>query len=65
MKAITRPRPVRASLPPWAISNSSEKSKVPVRLHSITMPIRKPTSPALVTQNAFTAARAASGRWYQ
>jgi hypothetical protein len=41
------------------------KSKVPVWRHSSTMPMSRPTSPALVVQKAFTAARAASGRWYQ
>ena len=41
MKNVTRPRPASASPPPWASSKSSEKSKVPVRLQSITMPIRK------------------------
>ena len=65
MKNVTRPRPASASPPPCASSKSSAKSKVPVRLQSITMPIRKKTSPALVIQKAFTAARAASGRWYQ
>ena len=41
------------------------KSNVPAWRQRSTMPINSPTSPAFVTQKALTAARAASGRWYQ
>ena len=48
-----------------AIECSSVMSNVPATRYSMTIPINMPTSPALVIQNAFTAARAADGRWYQ
>jgi hypothetical protein len=51
--------------PVSAICKRSRKSKVPVCRHRRTIPMRRPTSAALVIQKALTAARAASGRVYQ
>ena len=39
-----------------------ERPRLPPQQHDAD---QQPTSPALVVQNALTAARAASGRWYQ
>ena len=65
MRNMIVARPGMASALPWALSNSSVNSNVPVADHSSTMPMMKPTSPSFVIQNAFTAARAAAGRSYQ
>ncbi len=59
------PSPSIASACSCAFAKSSPKSNVPVADHKSTMPITNPTSPSFVIQNAFTAARAAAGRWYQ
>ena len=57
--------PSTCRAPLSAAWNSGQKSNVPVADQSITMPATKPRSPSFVIQNAFTAARAASGRSYQ
>ena len=62
MQNVMIERPATGIALDAASERSSVKSNVPVRRHSMTIPISKPTSPALVIQNAFTAARAADGR---
>ena len=58
-------RPASGIAPASAIPRKATRSNVPVARWSRTMPMRRPTSPAFVVQNALSAARAASGLRYQ
>ncbi len=62
MQKVTIESPASGMALVAASERSSVRSNVPVTCHSITIPTRRPTSPALVIQNAFTAARAADSR---
>ena len=64
MQNVIRESPASGSAPFSTSTRSSARSNVPDWRHSSTIPTSSPTSPALVIQNALTAARAASGLWY-
>ena len=65
MQNVMTDRPTADISPLATISRISLRSNVPECCHNMTMPISRPTSPAFVVQKALTAARAASGFWYQ
>ena len=65
MQKVMSDRPATGRAPLATIARMSVRSKVPACRHNSTMPIRRPTSPAFVIQNAFTAATDASGFQYQ